>query len=535
MHSDTRNPRFRAGRRVFAALLLALPVLFLSPLLLSSLDRTAPADAGPEDEPAPAVTPAVAPAVAPDGVDLAALRKSVVKIYTVSQSENYRKPWQRPRPQGSSGSGFYIGDRRIMTNAHVISDAKNLQVKRSDRVKRYEARVLYVGHDCDLGVITVDDEDFWEGMKPLEIGPRSEMRSKVMTIGYPMGGNRLSVTEGVVSRIEVNTYVHTGADDHLTIQTDAAINPGNSGGPVIQDGKVVGVAFQGRMFAQNLGYMIAPSVIQHFLKDIKDDVYHGYPELGIYTANLRNPILRKFLGVPAGEDGGVLVLKPTPYASAVGHLKKNDVILKIDGVKIESDGTIQVGEEFIDFTFVVENKQIGESITLTILRDGTIMDVDIPLSEWRALMQPGRVYDERPEYLVFGGYLFVPLTENYLGWGASNDLSYYMQQYYRTVAEEGKTREQLVILSNVLKHPSTRYIDYDDAIVDTVDGVQPKDFRHFVELIDGATKDLVKIEFEGINTMPLILDMKKVRSIHPEILKAHEIPEDRYVRPAEEK
>ena len=520
----TRTPRSRAGLGVLATLLLTLSALLPTP-----------ATAAPEDDPGPAAAPPAPAAAAPDGVDLESLRASVVKIYTVSQSENYRKPWQRPRPQGSSGTGFYIGDRKIMTNAHVISDAKNLQVKRSDRVKRYEARVLYAGHDCDLAVVTVDNDEFWEGMKPLEIGERSEMRSKVMTIGYPMGGNKLSVTEGVVSRIEVNTYVHTGADDHLTIQTDAAINPGNSGGPVIQDGKVVGVAFQGRMFAQNLGYMIAPSVIKHFLKDIQDDVYHGYPEIGIYTANLRNPTLRKFLGVPEGEDGGVIVLKPTPYASAVGHLKKNDVILKIDGIKVEADGTIKVGSEFIDFTFVVENKQIGESVTLTILRDGKVMDVDIPLKAWEAMMQPGRVYDERPEYLVFGGYLFVPLTENYLGWGASNDLSYYMQQYYRTVAEEGKTRDQLVLLSRVMKHPSTRYIEYRDAIVEKVDGVQPKDFRHFVQLIDGATKDLVKIDFEGINTAPLILDMKKMREVHPEILKTHEIPEDRHVRPVEEK
>ena len=63
--------------------------------------------------------------------DLDSLRATVVKVFAVSQSENYRKPWQRPRPQAGSGSGFYIGNRRIMTNAHVISDAKNLQVKRA--------------------------------------------------------------------------------------------------------------------------------------------------------------------------------------------------------------------------------------------------------------------------------------------------------------------------------------------------------------------------------------------------------------------
>jgi hypothetical protein len=361
------------------------------------------------------------------------------------------------------------------------------------------------------------------------------MRSTVMTIGYPTGGEKLSITAGVVSRIEVHTYVHTGADEHLTIQTDAAINPGNSGGPVMQGGKIVGVAFQGRFFSQNIGYMIAPSVMRHFLEDIADDVYDGYPELGLYTANLRNPTLRKYLGVPEDTDGGMLVLKPVPYASCVGKLKRNDVILKIDGVKIEADGTIQMGSEFLDFTFVVESKQIGETVVLTVLRDGETIDVPIELKGWTARMQPGRVYNQRPEYLVLGGYLFVPLTENYLGWGRSNDLSYYMTQYYRTVAEEGKTREQLVLLSRVMRHPSTRYIGYSDAIVEKVDGVVPNDFRHFVEIIESSKKELIKVEFEGVNVPPLILDMKKIAEVHDEILKQKNIAEDRYVKPAEEK
>lgn len=518
-------PNRRTSRRFGAWLGAILAAALLFPSILAYAEDE-PANDGPAKD---------APAADSNEPDLVKLRASVVKVFAVSQSENYRRPWQRPRPQGGSGSAFYIGDRMLMTNAHVISDAKNLEVKRADRVKRYEARVLFAGHDCDLAVITVDDDEFWEGMKPLEIATRPAMRSKVMTIGYPTGGQKLSVTEGVVSRIEVNTYVHTGADDHLTIQTDAAINPGNSGGPVLQNGKVVGVAFQGRMFAQNLGYMIAPSVIQHFLVDIKDDVYHGYPELGIYTANLRNETLRKFLGMPKDQEGGVLVLKPVPYASTSGKLKRNDVILKIDGIKIEADGTIKVGDEFLDFAFVVEGKQIGETVTLTVLRDGEIKDIEVTLKEWAARMKPGRVYDERPEYMVLGGFLFVPLTENYIGWGRSNELSYYMQQYYRTVAEEGKTREQLVLLSRVLPDASTRYIRYSDAIVDKVDGVQPNDFAHFVKIIDESKNELIKVEFEGVNTAPLILDMKKIRAVHPEILKKNEIAEDRYVRPQESK
>ncbi len=509
------------SRLLLASSRTALAALTCSVALLLALGLGTPGTlCAEEDAPAP---------LPPDSLDMAKMRAAIVQVFTVSQDESYRRPWQRPEPQESSGSGFYVGERRLLTNAHVVANAKHLMVKRADRVKRYPARVLYAGHDCDLAAITVDDDSFWEGMEPLEIAKRPALRDTVMTIGYPTGGTRLSVTQGVVSRIEMRTYVHSNADQHLTIQTDAAINPGNSGGPVIRDGKVVGVAFQGMFFSQNIGYMIPPSVIEHFLIDIRDDIYHGYPELGIYTAGLENGTLRSFLGVPEGNEQGVVVLKPMPYASCWGQLQKNDVLLAIDGVPIESDGTVKEGDEFFDFAWIVENKQIGETVVLTILRAGKQLELKITLKGWGARMQQRNVYDERPEYLVLGGYLFVPLTQNYLGWGSSNEISYYMEQYYLTVAEEGKTREQLVLLSHVLPHESTRYVSYSDAIVASVDGKVPNDFREFVKLIGESKNELIRVEFEGVNVAPLILDMPSIKRVHPDILKKYQIPEDRYV------
>jgi len=463
------------------------------------------------------------------GPDLDRYRASVVQVYVVGQSEDFGEPWNRPREERWSGSAFYIGERRLLTNAHNIADAKNLLVKRSDRADRFEARVLFAGHDCDLAVITVDDDGFWKGMEPLQIGPRPAMQSTVATIGYPTGGTKLSVTEGVVSRIEFNNYVHSRGDSHLTIQTDAAINPGNSGGPVVQDGKVVGVAFQGQAFSQNIGYMIPPSVIRHFLVDIEDGTYDGYPEIGLYTAELENDALRAYLGVPEGETG-VVVLKPTPYASCVGLVHRNDVLHAIDGVPIENDGSIKVDGEFFDYSLICEGKQVGETVTLTLRRDGKKIDVPVTLKPWGARMSPSLLHDRRPEYLVLAGYVFLPLTTNYLYVSrASEELGYYYQQYYKTVAEEGKTREQLVLLARVLRDPSTRYRDYQNSIVESVDGKVPKDFKEFVALLDGAQGDLIKIDFEGVNVPPLILDKRKIAEVGPRILQAYGIEEDRHV------
>ncbi|MFQ5844042.1 MAG: PDZ domain-containing protein [Planctomycetota bacterium] len=461
--------------------------------------------------------------------DLHKLKASVVQVFTVSQREDYSRPWQRPRVSRSGGSAFYIGDRMLMTNAHVVSDSKNLKVRRADLADKFEARVLHVGHDCDLAVLTVDDPAFFEGMAPLAIGERSKLQSTVRTVGYPMGGTKLSITEGVVSRIELRTYVHSRADQHLAIQIDAAINPGNSGGPVMQGGRVAGVAFQSQFFSQNIGYMIPPSVIRHFLHDISDGAYDGYPELGLYWSNLENPTLRDYLGVPKGQTG-VVVLKALPYASCVGHVRRNDVLHAIDGIPIENNGKIKVDNEFFALEFVVENKHVGDSVTLTLRRDGKVRDVDVPLKAWKVEMTRSWIYDRRPQYLVIGGYVFVPLTTNYLGWSRAGrgELSYYMQEFYRSIVEEGDVRRQIVILSRVLKHKSTLYRAYKNTVVEKVNGEVPRDFRHFVQLVEGGG-DRVRIDFEGVNVAPLILDQQRLREVHEAILKRYGITRDRYV------
>ncbi len=94
--------------------------------------------------------------------------------------------------------------------------------------------------------------------------------------------------------MDFQTYSHSAVDSHLACQIDAAINPGNSGGPVLQNGKVVGVAFQGYSgdVAQNVGYMIATPVLQHFLEDIADGHYDKYVDLAITPFRLQNPAER---------------------------------------------------------------------------------------------------------------------------------------------------------------------------------------------------------------------------------------------------
>ena len=174
---------------------------------------------------------------------IAGPEQSVVQIINYTQRPNWIEPWRFSNVSGGLGSGFVIEGQRVMTNAHVVSWSKQIILHRYQDPKPYRARIEFIGHDCDLAVLKVDDPRFFEGIEPLPIGDLPSVRSSVLTYGYPAGGRQISYTRGVISRIEAQRYAHIANRSFLAVQTDAAINPGNSGGPAIQDGKVVGVSF----------------------------------------------------------------------------------------------------------------------------------------------------------------------------------------------------------------------------------------------------------------------------------------------------
>src|SRR5437660_182989 len=103
----------------------------------------------------------------------------------------------------------------------------------------------FVAHDCDLALITVSAPDVFKNMTPLKFGGIPELESTVSAYGYPIGGERMSVTAGIVSRIDFQLYAHSSIDSHLAIQISAQIDPGNNGGPVMPHGNVIGLPLQG--------------------------------------------------------------------------------------------------------------------------------------------------------------------------------------------------------------------------------------------------------------------------------------------------
>jgi S1-C subfamily serine protease len=457
--------------------------------------------------------------------------RSVVQIYTFSQQPLYDLPWRYDQVRRGSGSGFVIKGRRIMTNAHVVSWAKQILVRRHQDPRLFLARVEFIGHDCDLALLSVQEDAFFDGLEPLEFGTLPKVRSTVVTYGYPAGGEQISYTRGVVSRVEMQNYVHAGNRNFLTVQTDAAINPGNSGGPVLQDDLVVGVAFQGVPGLENTGFFIPPPVIQHFLKDVEDGRYDGFPSAGIRIVPLQNPAYRARLKL--GNDAtGARVDSLLPIPSTEKLLKADDVLLQVGDFPVGSDGTVMYEGNRVFAGAAFQAMQSGATVALKVWRDGQEVDVELPLTVYEGDKLLGNQYDVLPRYYVYGGLVFTPLSLDYLktfgrDWRdmANNELIY--ELFFRRNETPGTARPEPIVLASTLAHPANANLKATSrALVDRINGVRIERLEDVIRAFQSATNTHHVLQFApegGIET----LDRQATDAAHPEILKTYGIPQDR--------
>jgi S1-C subfamily serine protease len=453
------------------------------------------------------------------------IERSVVKIFVVSNQPDYQQPWQMLGQKSFTGSGCIIDGKRILTNAHVIENETFIQVLKYGDTKRYTAKVIAVDNDCDLAVLGVEDNDFFKDTMPLSFGKLPELGDEVRVLGYPQGGEKLSITKGVVSRIEVGKYAHSFRN-LLDIQIDAAINPGNSGGPVISGGKIIGVAFQGITESQNIGYAIPVVIIGHFLKEVANPKYGGFPMLGVIYQKLENDSYRSILGM-GPDESGVIVDRVYYDSSAWGFLKEGDVILSIDGVKVGNDNTIPFkNKSRVDFSYLISSKFAGDVVNLGVLRDKKVIAVSFPLKNSQPLV-PFREYDVKPEYYIFGGVVFTKLTGNYLfklDENYFNQASTLYDRYFHDIPTQA--RQEIVIVQQVLTDELN--IGYDGCsimIVDTINGEPVADMKDLIKKIENNRQDSLIIGLDY--NYKIALDYKKCIAATPDILRKYNIPFDR--------
>ncbi|KAJ3694931.1 hypothetical protein LUZ60_000308 [Juncus effusus] len=453
---------------------------------------------------------------------------AVVKVFCVHTEPNFSLPWQRKRQYSSSSSGFIIGGRRVLTNAHSVEHHTQVKLKKRGSDTKYLATVLAIGTECDIAMLTVSDDEFWEGVSPVEFGSLPALQDAVTVVGYPIGGDTISVTSGVVSRIEILSYVH-GSTELLGLQIDAAINSGNSGGPAFNDkGQCVGIAFQSLKHedVENIGYVIPTPVIMHFITDYeKSGEYTGFPILGVEWQKMENPDLRKAMGMKPDQKG-VRIRRVEPTAPESGCMQPSDIILSFDGVDIANDGTVPFRHgERIGFSYLVSQKYTGEKAVVRVLRGSKVHQFNIKLATHKRLI-PAHIKGRPPSYYIVAGFVFAAVSVPYLRSEYGKDYEYdapvkLLDKHLHAMAQSPD--EQLVVISQVLVADIN--IGYEEIVntqVVAFNGEPVKNLRSLVEMVEKCEDEFLKFDLEYQQIV--VLETKSAKAATRDILTTHCIP-----------
>ena len=431
-----------------------------------------------------------------------AIENSVVKIFATVRYPDPYEPWTKGSPQEVTGSGVVIEGKRILTNAHVVNYASQVQLQANQAGDKLSASVEFIAPGIDLAVLKLDDERFFDTHPPLARAKTLPgIKDTVLTYGFPEGGTTLSITKGIVSRVEFTPYNFPVFG--LRIQIDAAINPGNSGGPAVVGDKMIGLTFSRLIDAENIGYIIPSEEIDLFLRDIADGHYDGKPAMHDSLQTLENPALRALLKLDPSVHGMVV---HKPYQNDAAYpLKEWDVIIRIGDTPVDDQGMVRLGDDLqVHLEYLVQHVATNGVVPLTIVRAGEERKVNLPVSADYPQLVPelGSAY---PSYFIYGPLVFSAATANYLGGLLRTKYGVSVLARLDSLGNPLATRmsdqpafpgEGLVVISSpFFPHKLGQgYSSPRAEVVKTLNGIPVKNLAHLVEILRDTRDEFITVE-----------------------------------------
>jgi S1-C subfamily serine protease len=452
------------------------------------------------------------------------IENSVVKVFATMRYPDPFKPWTKQAPNEVTASGVVIEGKRILTNAHVVLYASQVQIQANAAGDKLPATVVAVAPGIDLAVLQLDDATFFDTHPAVARASKlPQIKDAVLAYGFPTGGNSLSITKGIVSRIEFVPYNYPVSG--LRIQVDAAINPGNSGGPAIAGDKMIGLAFSKLGGdAQNIGYIIPNEEVDLFLKDIADGHYDGKPAMYDELQTLENPALREYLKLDKSVDG-MIVHRPDK-TDASYPLKEWDVITRIGDTPIDNQGMIKLDKDLrVSFAYLIQHVAKDGKVPMTIVRAGKTLKIELPVSP----VHPTLVTDLRggyPSYFIYGPLVFSTATWQLIA-GIENNAG--LLRALGAVksplitrafdAPDAETQELVVISSPFFPHKlANGYSNPAGSVVYSINGVHVHSLKHLVALLRDSKDPFVSIEFDQRGNEALVFSRTAMLAATDDIL-----------------
>lgn len=431
---------------------------------------------------------------------------SVVRVNSTRQEWNPWQPWEKNPPQLRRALGAITANRRVLTTAEMVADATYLEFESPDGTRFCTAKVAVVDYEANLALLEpapgADADAFFKDTSPLEVAEPAGLGDKLDVIQIEDNGLPLRTT-GIIQSVDV-TSTFLPEHSFLAYRVKASMQSAASSYtlPVLRDDKLAGLLVSYNSKDQ-LCDVSGTEIVRSFLADAEDGAYAGFPSLGVAVSRTEDPSFRAWLKL--ADDQGGLYIRSVRRKSAAedAGLKKGDVLLSIDGMKIDRRGYYQhplYGNLFWGH-LIRGLKSPGETVKLDLLREGEPLELTATLSrpDEDLLVVPHQTFDKAPPYLVKGGLIFQELSRPLLQafgdkWESRAPLDL-LDAYENPEKYEGKV-DRVVFLSGVIPTPATvGYERLRNLIVTSVNGKPVGDIKSLVEAFDGNTDELHSIVF----------------------------------------
>jgi len=452
-------------------------------------------------------------------------KTSLVELEISRKSYNYRLPWVTNRKQ-TNKNGVVLSGKRILTTADDVSGSVLVRVQKDGESKKYNAKFIWVDYYANLAVLEVEDDDFWAGLEPAVLADTVPQSGNLHILRWNSG--RLESREAEIERLMVGKS-QTSYVEYLQLQVTSEIDAAGWAEVVVQGDQVAGLTAS----ANGKSLKILPAaIIRQILKATENGSNEGLGYFDFAWQPGTNPALLTSRGMQ-DTDHGIMVTRVGIKRAADEVLKPGDIILKIDGFKIDPEGKYKDPDYGrLHFSQLATRQAVaGQSLSMTIWRDGKSMSIDYPLpaADFENDLVPDAEFDQTPEYLIAGGLLFQPLTGPLMAAYGKN--APFLMRYY-DYERPVKDRSSLVVLSGVMPDPFNRgYEDSRNMILDTVNDQPIATLQDVVDALEAPIGEYHVLKF--FHDQPLrtiVLDATTMKFATARVLERYRVPEDRHIR-----
>jgi S1-C subfamily serine protease len=499
---------------------------FLLPLILT-LVACQPPEAGSTGHATPVTPPAEAVTAAP--ATPADVKSSVIRINSTQQSWNPWQPWEKNPPRRRRALAAIVAPQRVLTTSELVADATYLELESADGTRFARAKVIAVDYEANLALLgpaaEKEGEVLFAGTVPFAITTPPKIGNTLEILQLEDNGLTL-LTPGILQSIDITASFLPGPG-FLTYMVKASMQNAASSYslPVLCGGKLAGVLISYDVKDQ-LCDVVSTDIVTRFLKEAANDKYMGFPSLGVTIARTEDASLRQWLKL-ADDQGGLYIhsVRKGGAADAAG-MKQGDVLLAVDGQAIDRRGYYaHPNYGSLSWGHLIRGeKSTGDAVVLSVLRDGTPMDLKATLTreEESARLVPSHLFDRAPNYLLKGGLVFQELSRAILegfgeDWQSRAPLN--LLDAYKNPDKYEASMERVVFLSGVIPTPATvGYERLRNLIVHKVNGQEIKNMKTLMAAFASNPNELHSIEFTEEN-LTVYLDDTVTTSVDAQLLE----------------